>query len=97
MLKRKKLGETSRSVVSAAARLAVDEGAARGRAGVVADRQALGAGERADDDLGIVLLDQLARAGERDVGLGVRASRIHSIRRPPTVKFTSSSASVMAR
>ena len=53
------------------ARRAVDEGDAGLGLGVVLDRDAFGARQRADHDLDLVLLDQLAGGVDRHVGLGV--------------------------
>ena len=50
---------------------AVDEGHVRLGLGVVLDREALVAGERADDDLHAVLLDELADGADGAVGRGV--------------------------
>ena len=52
-------------------RRAVDEGDVRLGLGVVLDRQALVAGERADHDLHAVLLDELADGADGAVGRGV--------------------------
>ena len=53
------------------ARGAVDEGDVGLGLRVLLDRDALGARKRADHDVDLVLLDQLARRVHRDVGLGV--------------------------
>ena len=50
---------------------AVDEGPVGNRLGVVADRDPLGAGERADHEVDPVLLDQLACLAHGGVGAGV--------------------------
>jgi hypothetical protein len=53
---------------------AVDEGDLRLRLGVILHGQALGARERSDQDVDLVLLDQLARGGDGAVGRGVGRS-----------------------
>ena len=71
VLKRKKFGEGLRSVVSCAADEPLTKVLVRDGARIVAHRDALGARQRPEDDVDIVLLDELAGARQRDVGLGV--------------------------
>ena len=71
VLKRKKFGAGLTSVVACAPEPPLMKVMLRLRLRVVLDRDALAARQRADHDVDLVLLDQLARGVDRDVGLGV--------------------------